>query len=299
MRWLPVATVAACAACGGAGAAAVIPDETASLAACIPSRSVGSGPIGDPGGPYYHQVVLGYTRDGLSLDSARQVLDHASVPDGVRRADGTVLVYYVNGDGGAVWVARIENGRAVVLSPIAINGVSAPAGMVDPDATLLAGGTIRLAYFGGLGPPNATTPRAMCIADADDGVHFTVRSAALTYTTPELLTDPSLLQLADGSWLMAISAGQRTLITRSSDGLHFTREATFAFGGVPELARAADGTTRLYVCAGGIVAYRSTDGGRTWTREATVVGPGFNGHQIVCDPSLVAGAGMFVFKTGQ
>jgi len=29
-----------------------------------------------------------------------------------------------------------------------------------------------------------------------------------------------------------------------------------------------------------------------------VVGPGFNGKPIVCDPSLVAGAQLFVFKTG-
>jgi len=97
---------------------------------------------------------------------------------------------------------------------------------------------------------------------------------------------------------MAISLGQQTVIARSTDGLSFVREGTLALGGVPELAVAPDGAARLYVCSAGIVAYRSTDGGRSWTREQTVVGPGFNGHPIVCDPSLVAGAGLFVFKTG-
>jgi hypothetical protein len=97
---------------------------------------------------------------------------------------------------------------------------------------------------------------------------------------------------------MAISLGQQTVMARSNDGLTFTREATLTFGGVPELAIAPDGAVRLYVCGAGIVAYRSTDGGRAFTREQTVIGPGFNGHNIVCDPSYVAGAGLFVFKTG-
>ena len=54
-----------------------------------------------------------------------------------------------------------------------------------------------------------------------------------------------------------------TATRHSTDGLTFARAATFTFGGAPELAR------------------------------ATVTG-----HPIICDPSLVAGAGLFVFKTG-
>jgi hypothetical protein len=37
--------------------------------------------------------VVARTPDGLTLTGARQVIDHASVPDGVRRADASVLVY--------------------------------------------------------------------------------------------------------------------------------------------------------------------------------------------------------------
>lgn len=268
------------------------------LSVCTPAQSVSGAPVSDPSGPYYHQTVIARTTDGLTLSGAHQVLDHASVPDGVRRADGTVLVYYVNGQDGGVWVARIAGDSALPVSAIIVNGVSAPLGVVDPDATLLPTGTIRLAYFAGFGPPTTSTTRAMCIADSDDGIHFTAKSVALSFTSSEMLTDPSLLALPDGEWLMAISSGQRTLIARSGDGLAFTRERTFDIGGVPELAGAPDGAPRLYVCAQGIVSYRSTDGGRTWTREATVIGPGFNGKPIVCDPSLVAGAGLFVFKTG-
>lgn len=32
-------------------------------------------------------------RDGITLTDARQVIDHASVPDGVRLPDGSVRVY--------------------------------------------------------------------------------------------------------------------------------------------------------------------------------------------------------------
>lgn len=232
------------------------------------------------------------------MSGLRQVLDHASVPDGVRRADGSVLIYYVNGAKGYTWVARLEGDSARVLGQISIDGAPNPIGVVDPDAVLLPDGRIRLAFFWGFGPPGASTARAMCIAESSDGITFTMKGTALQFGATEMLTDPSLLALADGTWLMAISSGQNTIIARSADGLTFTRESTLAYGGVPELARAPDGAVRLYVCRGGITAYRSTDAGRTWTLERTVINPPINGHQIVCDPSLVAGASLFVFKTG-
>lgn len=71
----------------------------------------------------------------------------------------------------------------------------------------------------------------------------------------EQLTDPSVVRLPDGSWRMAISLGQQTVMARS------------------------------------------TDGGSTWLQEGVVVPPGPAGQRIVCDPSLVAGAGRFLYKT--
>jgi hypothetical protein len=273
------------------------PTAPASSVSCTPTQSSNGQPITDPNGPYFHQTVIARTTDGLTLTNAHQVLDHASVPDGVRRADGTVLVYYVNAAVGATWVARIVADTAQPIGPIVVDGVSAPVGVVDPDVQTVTGNKIRLFYLNGFGAPLGTA-RAMCSADSDDGVRFTTRGPAFTWSTGESFTDPSVVPLADGSWLMAISLGQQTVMARSADGLTFTREATLTFGGVPELAIAPDGAVRLYVCGAGIVAYRSTDGGRAFTREQTVIGPGFNGHNIVCDPSLVAGAGLFVFKTG-
>lgn len=297
MRSIGGLMIAVVACANGAQSAAPKTPTSTAATACAPTRSVAGGPITDPNGPFFHQVVIARTTDGTTLTAAHQVLDHASVPDGVRRADGTVLIYYINAQDGAIWVARIEGDSARVLSAITLDGVTAPASMVDPDAALLPDGRIRLSYLGGLGSAAGTT-RAMCIADSDDGIRFTLEATALTFAAEEIITDPSVIRLPDGSSLMAMSAGQRTIIARSSDGLTFAREATLSYGGVPELALLDGGAVRLYVCAQGIESYRSTDAGRTWTREGTVVGPSFNGRKIVCDPSLVAGAEMFVFKTG-
>ena len=131
-----------------------------------------------------------------------------------------------------------------------------------------------------------------------DYLDFTADAEGISFPDGTQASDPSSVRLPDGTWLMAMSLGQQTLMARSTDGLAFTREATLSLGGVPDLALLTDGSLRLYVCAQGIVSYRSTDGGHGWTRETTVVPPGFNGKPIVCDPSLVAGAGLFVFKTG-
>lgn len=275
-----------------------VPVGTGSTPHCVVSAGGAGVPVLDPQGPYYHQVVVASTADGLTLSGARQVLDHASVPDAVRRADGSVLVYYVNGAKGYVWVARLEGDSARVLGQITVDGVTNPSGIVDPDATLLPDGRVRLTYFWGFGSPGATTTKAMCIADSNDGLAFTTVGTALPFSSTENFTDPSLVALGDGTWLMAISQGQNTIIARSANGVAFTREATLTLGGVPELARTADGAVRLYVCKGSIAAYRSADGGRTWAFERNVVSPPVNGHQIVCDPSYVSGAGLFVFKTG-
>ncbi|TAK75557.1 MAG: hypothetical protein EPO16_08740 [Dehalococcoidia bacterium] len=133
--------------------------------------------VEDPNGPYGHQVAVAETADGVTLTGARQVLDHASVPDGVRLADGSLRIYYVNGAEGATWVASLDAEGATPIGPISINGASRPIGVVDPDAMLLPDGKVRLVYLGNLGPPRpvpvtgtsaSRTPRTACGSPSSD-----------------------------------------------------------------------------------------------------------------------------------
>lgn len=267
------------------------------VAGCEVRPSAGRGPVTDPSGPFFHQVVVAITTDGVTLRDLRQVLDHASVPDGARLPDGTVGIYYVNGADGGVWLARLVASSATPVGPISIDDIAGPEGVVDPDAILLPDGRVRLFYLSGFGQPGGGTGRAMCIADSTDGLRFQVVARAIQFQGSSAETDPSVVQVPGGSWLMAISQGQQTVMARSGDGLAFTAYATLTYGGVPELALTADGRVRLYVCARGIESYLSSDGGSTWQRETTVVPPGTLGKRIVCDPSRVAGTDLFIFKT--
>lgn len=296
--------------CGGP--AAVSPSSAATPTPSISTTSGGSAacvvraggpgtPVQDPTGPFSHNMAIARTSDGLQLTAHQQVLEHASVPDGVRLRDGSTLVYYVNGALGYVWVARVIDAGSgplgvTPLGPLRINGVDTPVGIVDPDATLMPDGRVRLTYLSGFGPPGSGVPRAMCNADSDDGLSFTVVGAALSLSD-ENSTDPSVVRLSDGNWLMAHSRGQTSVISRSIDGGRtFTTEQTVSFGGVPELSIAPDGRVRLYVCTSGVSAYASSDLGRTWTLERSILA-GTPSQRIVCDPSMVRESNLFIYKT--
>ncbi len=107
---------------------AVTPPAGTGAATCAPALSSQGGRITDPNGPYFHRVAVGQTTDGVRVTGVHHVLEHASVPDGVRAPDGRVLIYYVDGDNGSVWVARYSSGVATPIAPISINGVARPAG---------------------------------------------------------------------------------------------------------------------------------------------------------------------------
>jgi hypothetical protein len=259
---------------------------TASSSICAPAASSQGRPVNDPNGPYFHRVVVGTTSDGVRVSNVRSIIEHASVPDGVRAPDGRTLVYYVNGEDGGVWVASYAGGAATRIGAISINGVSRPAGVVDPDAYVIDG-RIRLAYLASSGP-GAGNQRAMCLADSTDGVSFSVVATALAVT--EMWTDPSVTRLRDGRWLMAISSGTTTVLARSTDGLVFTSGERLTYGGVPEVTTLEDGRARLYVCANGIVSYVLADNATTWALEGTVIPPG----GLACDPSRISGTDLFV-----
>ena len=281
-------------ACGGGGSNPVAPSSSRGApAACQSSATSTSGPVTQL---FSHTIVIGSTTDGLNVTGLTEVLPRASVPDGVVLPDGSVGIYYVDATTHAVWLSRLTGTTLVPVSAITIDGVPAPEGVVDPDATNL-GNRVRLAYLAGFADPWAV--RAMCLADSDDGINFQSVSVAWELGVGATQTDPSLVRLPSGTWLMAIGDGHTTRIGQSSDGLSFSQISTMTAGGVPELSLTPEGRPRLHVCQlDGIGSHVSADGGFTWTEEGLVVSPNRFPGRIICDPSYVPAAELFIMIVG-
>jgi hypothetical protein len=307
IKTIPAALFSVCvfiAACGSSAAptapssSSTTPTTPAVIAGCQVTTSTDGMPV--IGGPSSHHLAIAMSTDGVTTTGLTQVLSQGSVPDGVRLPDGSIGVYYVNGATGGVWLARMNGTSLTPVSAITIDGVVRPQGVVDPDATLV-NGRVRLAYLNGFGAPGNTS-RAMCLAESADGVTFTTLAKAFDVGFNHQQTDPTMVQLPNGSWLMAIRDENIVRLLRSSDGLTFTEYSQQpSFLGVVELGLASDGRVRMYTCIGGITSYVSADSGETWTAEALVVnGPRLAqvlpGRLGICDPSWVPAAGAFIFK---
>lgn len=295
----------AVAACGGSSPAAPSSTPTTTTTTtttptttiatgCTVTGSTAGTPVTAANGPFFHNIAISQTTNGLTLTNATDALAHASVPDVAQLPDGSIGVYYVNGETDGIWLARVSGTSLTPVSAIKIDGVVRPSGAVDPDAFLTAGGKVRLTYLFGFGSGGN---HRICMAESSDGVNFATIGQAMSFTGQNE-TDPSVAQMPDGSWLMAVSRGTSTMLARSSDGLTFTEFSQVAFGGVPELATLGDGRVRLYVCApSGLAAYASTNSGASWSSEGGVTGATIAGRPGVCDPSALLGRNLFVFKT--
>jgi len=142
----------------------------------------------------------------------------------------------------------------------------------------LEDGSYRLFYFLGsfVTPPDPNQKtHPIYSAVSTDGINFTVEKKVFEEAD---ITDPSVVKLSDGAWLMAVAHSNETILARSSDGMAFTRqEPPISVQGIPELGLMADGSVRLYLTR----SLHSTDGGKTWTQEPE--------HFIPrADPSLLA-----------
>lgn len=288
-------------ACGGGSGptspSTGTPVTPSTVAGCELTTSTSGTPV--VGGPSTHNLAMASSTDGVTVTGLKKVLSQGSVPDGVRLPDGSIGVYYVNGATGGVWLARVNGSGITPVSPITIDGVLRPEGVVDPDAVLV-NGRVRLAYLNGFGAPG-NGRRAMCLAESPDGVTFTTLAMAYDVGTNQQQTDPTIVQLPNGTWLMAFRDDNVVRLARSTNGLAFTLYSQENFLGVVELSLTQDGRVRMYTCQEGISSHVSADSGVTWTREALVIfGPSLSGElagQGICDPSWVPGANLFFFKT--
>lgn len=245
--------------------------------------------VTDPNGPYYHSVWVGTLGAGKVSD-AKQIADRASVPDGVALQDDGIAIYYVSGEDGAMHRGTYLNGEFNDEGFVSIDGIEGPLGAVDPDISRDEKGNYRLVYFAGFGTPNSDKPRAMCLATSTDGVNFTTERKLVE---GQNFTDPSLV-IREGIWYLSVSEGQNTKVFSSPDGQTFTELATVD-GGVGELALDNDGLLALHTCtSNGITAYISQDGTNWQTASESVVSS--QAGELVCDPSVVAGTNLYLYK---
>jgi hypothetical protein len=232
------------------------------------------------------------------------LLEHASVPDALIRPDGEMRIYFVNGEPGrhGIWLAKpSDSGTWELIDCIRLDG-KFNGNAVDPDIVILDDGRYRMFYFEGYfvkSAPRKKRIHPIFSAISDDGLNFKVEGQMIS---AERVTDPSVIQMANGKWLMALSHGDRTLLAGSDDGYDFDLTGVeVELGGVPELAVLADGNIRLYITARGIKSLLSADDGETWIVENGSRLSSKTG-EIVADPSLItteSGDWILVYKVAQ
>jgi len=250
-------------------------------------------------GPYTHQVMFATSADGLNWQVSEEIIrDHASVPEIIRLADGTLLIYFVDGSANDTRAIRRSADGSWEEATLTISNRPTVRAW-DPDAVLLQDGSVRLFYFG---PPkmagSMNEPHTIYSATSQDGLTFVADFGERI--TVNNVTDPSAVILPDGTWLMALSRGSETLLASSADGGAFTENGVVvSLGGVPELTVLPDNTLRLYVTGqGGIRSLLSTDNGQTWMEEDGVRVPASQGN-VAADPSVIRledGAWMMAWK---
>jgi len=241
-------------------------------------------------GPNCHSLHVAYSENGGNSYNqiAEGIISSASVPDAVR-FKGKNLIFYVNGDfdNHSIYVSEIGNdGKSPkVLGPITLDG-KIVKDAVDPDLIVTLDGKLRLFYYVGLftKPVTYPKPNKFYSAISDDGINFKVEGVVAELDNS---TDPTVVELKDGSYLLAIPQGKELKITifRSMDGYKF-QKITSIKGGIPELAINSNGDPEiLFQDQHGMVRQTSTDFGKSWkTNSANVL---INGLVGAASPSIL------------
>lgn len=259
-------------------------------------------PFNDKNGPFYHQVFLSKSADGLNFEKGNLVFDKASVPDLVRLPTGRLLAYMVDG------AARSKSGVMVALSDD--DGVSWDQGsmqlkrktsehwITDPQVLLLRDGTLVLYYIVFSGSKNLVKS-----ATSVDGINFEEEEGT-RFEYPGI-TDPDIVVIND-KWFMYLSQGPKLISTSSDDGLNFKLEKTIRnSGSALPAGRQVSKTVyvdvnfyRQFYCLEGNIKSAKTSNGLTFIDE-----PGFRltaaPGKTICDPAPIhlGGSWLMLYKT--
>lgn len=257
---------------------------------------LGDGGAGGGGpGPYYHDVYVASSRDGLHFANGRLLIEHASVPDGVRLPSGRLVVYAVDGVPGRSKHALMvgvsdDNGAHWKVGSLQMPGVR-PGQYVDPDAVLLPDGKVRLFAMTLPTPPPGSTkmpPNKMLSFISSDGVTFH-EEPGVRFQYHGLITDPDVVEIGN-TWFAYFKRGNGEIIAKSADD-----GRTFAYsgvlrtsGGVSDTIAIGGGRYRQYYCStqnGDIVSAITTNGTRFKDEPGARITP--PSGQGICDPSAL------------
>lgn len=174
-------------------------------------------------------------------------------------------------------------------------------GVTSSDTHKLADGIYRMYYM---------NDAKIIFADSTDGLLFgTGTPTGITEDTGKMISNPSVLNLSDGNWIMIYEQqpmrktnsgqtppgpdSQRDLyLATSLDGKSFTKVGIAIdsskednyFASVPDLVLLPDGKIRMYYVSGGeaIGSAISSDNGKTWKRET-----GYRLADKAVDPDVI------------
>ncbi|HIJ62255.1 MAG TPA: DUF4214 domain-containing protein [Rhodospirillaceae bacterium] len=174
-----------------------------------------------------------------------------------------------------VRVTQAADGSWSGPTAISIDG-SANSPYWDPSILILADGTYLLAYSTGVFGSGGLTAAGVAIntAVSTDGINFSGSRPAFSVSSTQQVSDPSIVQLADGSFLMSVgnmTAGHGVVFYSSADGRNFTPTSVTLSQSelAPDLLLLADGSVRLFTAtSGGIGSFISHDNGHSWVSES-------------------------------
>ena len=195
--------------------------------------------------------------------------------------------FYVSGSGqhGIYLAQKNPSGNWNRGSQLKING-QFNGNAVDPDVIKLTDGRYKIFYYKGYfvtPPPPNYKNHEIFSAVSNDGINYSSEEKVFE---AEGITDPSVVQLNDGSYLMVCVRGNLLIFSKSSNGSSFQSTGiTIPNVGIPELAKLENGNVRLfYNGPGGIVSSISSDGGSNWIKESGVRLPS---NKFIADPSVI------------
>jgi len=232
-----------------------------------------------------HQVYLARSADGLNWELDKKLIrDHASVPDLVRKKDGTLYLYFVDATVHAIGVGvSQDDGKTWRFEQTTFDG-ELKHHYVDPNPVLLDDGRIRLYYLANFGPPQPGKVNEVHSATSRDGLAFQADKGFRVRRDD--ITDPDVIKTKSG-WKLIASQGQTAISASGPDGLNFEwDDYPVSVSGAVSRTMAINGGYRLYKCWHGGIRSQVSPDFVSWTEEGVRISMEAAGGGV-CDPGLV------------